>query len=83
MESPHYVVMKVLRKSKARYAAGINIGDTVTINTEIVDTTGGSGGRNYSLSFDLYVNGVYHTSMSQNEVPKFEEIFMLGTKHAG
>jgi hypothetical protein len=77
MKSQKLVVTSINRKSTARYAVNINLGDVLELVTGINDTTGGSGGRNYAIVFDLYVNGALRASLTQNEVPRLETIFDL------
>lgn len=75
MKSEELEVKHIIKPSRARYAIDTQVGDILYITTKIVPTAGGSGGRNYSLSFDLYRNGDYVCDMTQNEVPRLEEIF--------
>lgn len=64
--SPRYRVIKILRKSNARYAKGVKVGDILTFSTEIGRTTGASSG-NYALGVSIAVNGEYLALCSQNE----------------
>lgn len=71
-----YLVNKVLKKSKARYAEGIESGDKLKFVLEMVSTTGASSG-NYVLYADLYVNNKLKSNISQNEFYKLLQIFDL------
>lgn len=72
--SNRYKVVRVKRKSKARYAFA-SVGDVITITCLLRDTTGGSNG-NYALDFEVKVG--YTTGIvSQNEVTKLFDIYEL------
>lgn len=74
-----YKVIKVLKKSKARYAKGINPGDVIRFELEMVNTSGASNG-NYVLYADMYVNGVLLTAVSQNDFHRLTRILDLSEK---
>jgi len=69
MTSARYVVSRVLRKSSARYAAGIVEGDVLEFRLNLQSTTGASSGL-YSLAVEIIVNGEVKATCSQNEAVK-------------
>ena len=70
-----YLVSGLLKKSKARYAQGITIGDKIEFVLEMAKSSEASSG-NYSL---MSVNGVLKTMISQNEYCKLLDIIQLST----
>ena len=69
----NYVVSKILKESKARYAKGVKVGDEIEFVLELAKTSGASRG-NYAL---MYVNGVYQSTISQNEYYKLLDVIEL------
>ena len=72
----NYVVSDILKNSKARYAKGVEVGDQIKFVLKMAKTSGASRG-NYALMSDVYVNGVYQSTISQNEYYKLLYIFEL------
>ena len=72
----NYVVSKILKESKARYAKGVRVGDEIEFVLELAKTSGASRG-NYALMSDVYVNGVYQSTISQNEYYKLLDVIEL------
>lgn len=70
-------VLRVLKQSKARYAQGIDVGDTITVRINLVRTAGSRG--LYALQADLYKNDELtpYVHTSQNELMKLFNIFEL------
>ena len=70
-----FQVIQQNRKSKARYADGVKVGDVIKVEMTLRNTTGASNG-NYALYFNLFrkVDGEFETTpfakVSQNELPK-------------
>lgn len=61
------------RRSKARYAEGVEVGDIIKAEMNLRSTTGASNG-NYALGFSLFrkvgEEFVHYANVSQNELPK-------------
>lgn len=74
----NYVVSKIIKKSKARYAKGVRVGDEIEFVLEMTKTSGASRG-NYALMSDVYVNGVLKAKISQNEYYKLLDVIELST----
>lgn len=72
----NYVVSKILKESKARYVKGVRVGDEIEFVLEMIKTSGASRG-NYALMSDVYVNGVYQSTISQNEYYKLLDVIEL------
>lgn len=71
-----FKVVSILRKSKARYALGINIGDEIYFHIEGLGCINYRGGR-YSTDVKMFVNNQHHTSIAQGELAKVIVIFEL------
>jgi hypothetical protein len=80
MTSAPLTVTVIRRKSRARYAHGVRVGDLLELSVDIErsarDFTSSKSGS-YAFWFTLRVNGNPLAVLSQNEVPKLEEIFEL------
>ncbi|MDT2597027.1 hypothetical protein [Enterococcus dongliensis] len=63
-----YKVLKVLKKSKARYAEGIVKGDSIHLEMAFSSTKGASGNGRYTLYFNVYANDKLVGKASQIEV---------------
>lgn len=70
-----YIIDQVKKKSKARYAVDIAEGDKIRFVMQMESTVGASGGGNYVLYADMYVNDNFKCKISQNEFDKFTSIF--------
>lgn len=74
--SEDYTVTAIKRKSKARYAKNIQVGDVISFKLPMQNRM-----THYSLEFEMYVNGEYKTSISQGEIFKIlgcsESVFLV------
>lgn len=73
--TPEYKVIEILKKSKARYANGIKVGDTVKF--EMGQLGGRRGDKLYSTDITMFVNEECLTTVTQGEFPKVLQIFEL------
>lgn len=74
--SVNFKVVSILRKSKARYALGIKIGDVIYFHIEGLGHVNHRGGRD-STDIQMIVNNQHHTSIAQGELDKVIRIFEL------
>lgn len=65
LQSKNYTVTQIKRKSAARYAKDIKIGDVLSF-VLIMDNIS----TRYSLTFRMYVNGEYKIDVQQGELLK-------------
>lgn len=74
--SVNFKVVSILRKSKARYALGVNVGDVIFFRTDGLGAINHRGGR-YSTDIEMIVNNNHHASIAQGELAKVISIFEL------
>lgn len=68
LSSPKYRVLSIKRKSNARYAKGVQIGDIFTFKSVMKPV---KYGVRYTLLFDVFVNNILiATEVSHGEISK-------------
>ena len=68
VHSSKYKVLEIKRKSSARYAKGVQVGDVISLESVILPV---KYGVRYSLLFDVLVNGnIIATQIEQGSVAK-------------
>lgn len=71
-----YVIKKVNRRSKARYAKPYQVGDKITFSTTIIRTTSlGDNGGDHVVRYSLCKNGNEIATVTQNELVDVFQIF--------
>lgn len=69
--SDTYIVRGVKAKSKARYAKGVKVGDEVYFVSEV------QGTNVYSLSIEMYLNGVLLCVLSRGDLSHVQNAVLL------